>query len=100
MADPRHLSKNWELVLGKSQRKLPKILHDIDSVDMFIHDSEHSITCMIFEFELGWEWLEPGGVLIADDISWNDAFQIFIKEKECDSGLIHGNDPKTGYIIK
>lgn len=33
---------------------------------------------MMFEYELAYEWLAEGGVLLSDDISWNDAFDIFV----------------------
>jgi hypothetical protein len=39
-----------------------------------MHDSEHSYECMRFEFETAWAALRDGGILVADDWDWNDAF--------------------------
>jgi hypothetical protein len=75
---PDELRQNWTLILGKSQRELPRLLTDLETIDLFVHDSEHSHPCMMFEYELAWEWLTEAGILLSDDISWNDAFEIFV----------------------
>jgi hypothetical protein len=41
---------------------------------------------MLFEPRLAYSRLRPGGLLIADDIEWNDAFDIFHRES------CHSND--------
>jgi cephalosporin hydroxylase len=71
------VQSRWELTIGKSQRELPKLLPQLPGLDLFIHDSEHSHPCMMFEFELAYEWLDEGGIVLSDDISWNEAFQTF-----------------------
>lgn len=95
---PDDLTTDWELYTGKSQRVLPEILTKFDDIDVFIHDSEHSAPCMMFEYELAWEWLNDGGLLISDDISWNDAFDIFTTVR---SPELHGRIAETvGYSYK
>jgi len=39
---------------------------------------------MMAEFELGYNALEPGGLLISDDIGYNSAWPDFCKSKEED----------------
>jgi predicted O-methyltransferase YrrM len=95
---PEEYRSNWELRLGKSQRKLPEVLTGLDEIDLFIHDSEHSVPCMLFELEFAWEWLAEDGVIIADDISWNDAFEQFVDARAVNSGLLSAKEPRVGYI--
>lgn len=74
---PDRLRHRWELRTGKSQRKLPSLLEELEDIDVFIHDSDHTFPCMMFEYELAWEYLRSGGVLLSDDIHSNNAFEVF-----------------------
>jgi hypothetical protein len=94
---PEELRARWDLTIGKSQRKLPGIIQTVDSFDMFIHDSEHSFPCMMFEYELAHEWVEDGGVILSDDIGWNEAFSVFTSVRNPSWGKLSNN---VGYIIK
>lgn len=85
---PDALRDRWTLVLGKSQRELPRLLAELEGIDLFLHDSEHSLPCMMFEFELAWEWLRPGGVLVSDDIDRNDAFELFADARGAERGRL------------
>jgi predicted O-methyltransferase YrrM len=71
---PDELRGRWRLVLGRSQEKLPGLIDSLGALDFFMHDSEHSYECMRFEFETAWAALRDGGILVADDWDWNDAF--------------------------
>lgn len=74
---PEELRDRWELRIGKSQRKLPSLLNELEEIDIFIHDSDHTFPCMMFEYELAWEYLHSDGILVSDDIYANDAFEKF-----------------------
>ncbi len=76
---PTPLRDRWELVLGRSQDRLPEVLARVAPIDLFLHDSEHSYECMTFEFTAAYEALRPGGVLLSDDVGWNDAFGDFAR---------------------
>ncbi len=94
---PKKFKDQWKLVIGKSQRKLPEVMTSINKLDCFLHDSEHSHPCMMFEYELAHEWLKNDGILISDDINWNQAFSTFIEVRELRSGNIF---PDVGYAVK
>lgn len=94
---PDELRDLWNLRIGKSQRELPKLVTEVQQFDVFLHDSEHSLPCMMFEYELAWEWLSDNGVLLSDDISWNDGFQSFHQSRAGHAGKVHSN---VGYIVK
>jgi Methyltransferase domain len=71
---PSALRERWSLTVGRSQEELPPLLERLGAIDLFVHDSEHSYECMDFEFRAAWPVLAEGGVLVADDWNWNDAF--------------------------
>jgi hypothetical protein len=74
---PDRLRDRWDLRIGKSQHELPQLLPEIAPVDVFLHDSEHSHPCQMFEYELGWHHLDAGGLLVSDDTGWTRAFETF-----------------------
>lgn len=98
---PDELCENWNLVLGKSQEELPKLRGEINEIDFFVHDSEHTLPCMMFEFELAWEWLATGGVLLSDDILWggHGAFDLFVEER-CSESNYGYMEPNTGFAVR
>lgn len=73
---PEDLTENWEIKIGSTRKILPEINQNFH---MFYHDSEHSEENMLFEFDWANSHLEPGGVLISDDIDLNRAWDLFLK---------------------
>lgn len=93
---PREFRDRWDLRLGRSQRKLPELFYERDEVDVFMHDSDHRFPCQLFEYEIGWEHLADGGILLSDDI--HQPWQEFTAVREYSaSGLL---DRNFGYMIK
>jgi len=74
---PQKLRDRWTLVRGSVQRVLPGVLTASDKIDIFIHDSLHTYAHMMFEFSKAWPILRAGGILIADDVEGNRAFEDF-----------------------
>jgi predicted O-methyltransferase YrrM len=77
---PPALRDRWELTVGRSQDMLPPLLDRLGTIDVFIHDSEHSYECMRFEFGEAEQHLRSGGLLVADDAGWNTAFDDYVRE--------------------
>lgn len=71
---PDNLRQDWDLRLGSARKLLPGILRE-HPPDVFIHDSLHTYSHMKWEFALALSAIRPGGVLIADDIEGNRAFE-------------------------
>lgn len=67
-------TSRWHPCRGASRRVLPGLLERLGGVDLFVHDSLHTHRNMAYELGLAWEWLVPGGVLLADDPERNPAF--------------------------
>jgi predicted O-methyltransferase YrrM len=78
---PQALKERWTLILGRSQDELPPLLERLGTLDVFMHDSEHSFDCMWFEFSAAWPPLRPGGVLVSDDVNSTEAFGRFAAQE-------------------
>lgn len=79
---PKRLKNNWELILGNTYDKLPKLLKRINKLDIFFHDSEHTNKTMLFEYTNSWPYLNQKGALISDDINFTKIFNNFAKAKK------------------
>jgi predicted O-methyltransferase YrrM len=93
---PEHLRQKWKLVMGSSKDQLLKVLQRIECVDIFLHDSDHSYSNMIYEYSLVWPFLRAGGMIISDNIEWNDAFRDFCRAWPCSAAELYG----LGIIVK
>lgn len=71
------LRERWHLVSGGSRDKLPKLVEN-KTVDVFIHDSEHSYRNMRFEYQTVWPKIRAGGYLLSDDVVSNFSFYKFM----------------------
>lgn len=88
---PAGLGANWivdpalrarqTLHLGSSRDVLPGLLSSIGSLDIFLHDSDHSYENMTWEFERGLPALGPHGLLVSDDVLANTAFPDFCRRE-------------------
>jgi hypothetical protein len=79
-AVPNQLRDRWDLRQGESRHILPALegLHP----DLFIHDSDHTYANMAMEFEWAWPRLKRGGILMADDVGLNTAWDDFVKRHQ------------------
>jgi|GEM_PF-632144 len=74
IAVPERLRGRWRLHRGASRRVLPGLLEELGEVDLFLHDSLHTLQNMRFELGAVWPRLRPGGAVLADDVERNAAF--------------------------
>ena len=61
----------FEVRTGDAKLLLPKMVDGLSSIDLFYHDSDHTYDHMMFEFREVERKLRPGGLIVADDVSWN-----------------------------
>ncbi len=78
---PECYRRFWDLRLGRSSDLLAGALADLNGLNLFIHDSEHTDETMTFEFETVWPTLRRGGILLADNIDVNTAFFDFCRRR-------------------
>lgn len=69
-----------EVVSGDAKVMLPKLVDQVDGIDMFYHDSDHTYAHMMFEFHEARRKLRPGGLIVGDDVSWNASVWDFADE--------------------
>ena len=74
---PAALRGRYTVVLGDVRRTLAARLAAEGPVDLFVHDSLHTLRHMLFEYRVAWRALRPGGLLVSDDVFWNLAFWLF-----------------------
>lgn len=77
---PDALRDRWELRLGDARELLPKALRELEPIDLFFHDSDHSYDHMLWEYRSAWPALRPGAWLLSDDVTRNAAFSDFCRE--------------------
>jgi len=95
---PAELRHRWDLRTGPSQELLPKVLNEFGTIDLFHHDSRHSYSNQLREYQSAWPFIKSGGMLVSDDVSndaLHDAVQLWKQEpsiieqsKESPIGLV------------
>jgi predicted O-methyltransferase YrrM len=73
--------------LGDVRRALPELLRSVPCVDLFFHDDLHTPDQMLWEYELIWPKLRPGGVLVSDDV--NHGWVQFCKKHAQNGRALH-----------
>jgi predicted O-methyltransferase YrrM len=82
-AIPPKLRARHDLRLGKAERLLPAYFLGEEAPDIFMHDSDHAYEHIAFEISLAWKFLQPGSLLVVDNVEANDAFQDFAEGVAC-----------------
>ncbi|MDE1818472.1 MAG: class I SAM-dependent methyltransferase [Thaumarchaeota archaeon] len=95
---PSKFQKKWILSLGKSRELLPEIFNKIKKCEVFFHDSEHSFDNMMFEFNTAWPYITNGGIILADDVNRNTAFDDFVNDHKDE--VISLKIGQFGFIMK
>jgi len=94
---PSELGRRWRRIEGRSSEELPGLLRRLGSVDLFLHDSDHSRENQAFEMSEAWRYLPPGSVIACDDVRASDAFDTLLSERHCRARIIDG---RLGVLIK
>lgn len=74
---PEQFRDRWTLIEGDVRRELMPLLDCLDSVGLFLHDSDHTYPHMMWEYAAALPHMAPGGIIASDDIAWNTAFWDF-----------------------
>ena len=77
---PDQYRERFRVWNGDATKLLPKLVDEIDSIDLFYHDSDHTYDHMMFEFRETKRKLTKGGLIVGDDIAWNGSVWDFADE--------------------
>jgi hypothetical protein len=77
VAVPEALRGRWTYQRGAVDRHVGPLLEELGTVGVYVHDALHTERGMRSEFGASWPHVVPGGVLIADDVHMNRAFEQF-----------------------
>jgi hypothetical protein len=85
---PDRCRDRWELHRGDAREVLPGLLERVGPLDLFLHDSDHRLPHMRFEYEAALGHLEPGGVLASHDVRLSRLFDRFTEENGVDACVV------------
>ena len=94
--------EQWKFTVGDArepQRTFSEALAQMDSVEFFLHDSNHKYDNQMFEYESVWPKLRPGGVLASDDVDVTKAFVDFAAKIERRPHLLFDRRKVFGAIL-
>jgi len=63
-------SSRWDLRIGESQVLLPRLVEELPSIDLFLHDDLHTPEHLTFELETVRPKLSLGAPVLADNTRW------------------------------
>lgn len=78
---PDSYKDRWEYVRGDAKEFLPKVLIE-NRTNIFIHDSLHTRTHMLYELHVARALVPEGGIIVSDDVLWNKAFVSFLESHD------------------
>jgi Methyltransferase domain len=90
------LKRRWTLVEGSSRRRLPRLLRELGTIDLFVHDSRHSRRNVSFELTRAWQALVPGGFLLVDDVHRNGTFGACVRRFGGPAAIVCASDDRKG----
>jgi predicted O-methyltransferase YrrM len=95
---PASLRSRWHFHRGSSQSELPRVIRG-QTVDLFVHDSEHTYNNMRREFEMIWPRLRTGGIIVVDDANSNRAVYEFLQTKTIAFSAVVRETAKQGSMF-
>ncbi len=92
-------SPQFNFVLVDSPKSFLTAMKEIEVVDLFYHDSDHSYVNQMLEYSTAWQMLNSDkGILVSDDINWSNAFLDFCKKVNRVPLLLSDRGKFTGII--
>jgi predicted O-methyltransferase YrrM len=89
---PDYLRDKHVIHFGRAEELLPQLFQDVGPVDVFLHDSDHSYTHMMFELSLAWINVRAGGWVVCDNLEANQSFYNFARGAGVESTVLASFD--------
>jgi hypothetical protein len=87
---PEYLKDRWQLHMGDSRDLLPSVVNKEKNISLFFHDSLHTYSHMMYEFETIYPALNQGDYMMTHDVHWNHSFPNFVKKHSQEEFAFHG----------
>ena len=98
---PNYLKEKWKLIRLPDKPGIKvTINNNLNKFDLAHYDSDKSIRGREYGYELLWNGLRKGGILISDDIENNLSFSRFVESKKSRFAVIKKNNKYIGIVIK
>ena len=88
----------WNKRIGAPSSVLKDVLKEIGRPDIFVHDSDHSYTNMLYEFSSAYKKMKGKGFILSDDVDMNDAFFDFAKSNNLRPRVVYSPIKLFGVI--
>lgn len=77
-----HLKKDWRLFIEGDEVNLPKIISEVQSVDLFHYDSDKSYSGREYAMNLLVPRMSEKGIIVMDDIQVNSFFHDYVSTSD------------------
>lgn len=90
---PDRCRDRWTLHEGDARDRLDDLLESVAPVDVFLHDSDHRLPHMRFEYETALDHLSSEGILASHDVRLSGLFDSVVDRHDlagcvvCDTGI-------------
>lgn len=88
------LREGWELYIDGDEINLPKIMAQVDRIDLIHYDSDKSYRGRELALRILWEKTTPNSIVVMDDIQDNAFFMDFVRRKGDRDWLVFRYDEK------
>ena len=78
---PDQLRTRWTLHRGTSRRVLPRLLPELESLSLFVHDSQHTYRNVTWELRTATPHLTRPAVVLVDDTAGHRAFEHWVERE-------------------
>lgn len=85
---PDRCRNRWTLHEADARERLPGLLQSLAPVDVFLHDSDHRLPHMHFEFEIALEYLSRGGILASHDVRLSGLWDSVVERRDLSAGVV------------
>lgn len=97
---PENLKTYWKLFRHADKESLPKILAEVQEIDVAHYDSDKAYEGMMWAYNVLYPRLRKGGVFISDDINDNSAFQDFCEKNGIEPTVVDFEGKYVGIFVK
>jgi predicted O-methyltransferase YrrM len=92
------LKQHWTLYTEGDQVALPKIMSQIESLDVFHYDSDKSRSGRAFGVEMAQSRLAPDGIILMDDLADDSWFREYVEANQPPYAVLNGRFGLIGEV--